>query len=192
METQITKADGQLMPEEAKNRAAALYRLAFLITGDRARSLDVTLEAIDSGDGADSFLSSWMLAWLQRLVVAKALAGIRGEVAASARRIPSVWNEKLALPSRNRFCDLYADGAGSRVDSALLAIDVFPRCALLLTVFEGMSAENAAILLDVDRDLVQKARIMGLQQLTRNLARTQGRAHAASRSCLRTRELQHA
>ncbi len=175
------------MTEQAKNRAAGLYRLAFLMTGDRTRSLDLILEAIDSGDGADSFFSSWMLAWSQRLVIAKALAGIRDELAASARRTASLPNERFALPSRSRRFDPDADGAGSQVESALLAIDVFPRCALLLTVFEGMSPEDAAILLNVDRDLVRKARIIGLQELTRNLARMQGWTPVVRRSCLRTK-----
>jgi DNA-directed RNA polymerase specialized sigma24 family protein len=192
MESQMTEIDGQLMPEQAKNRATALYRLALLMTGDRARSRDVTLEAINSGDGTGSFFSSWMLAWSQRLVIARTLAGIRDELAVSARRTASLRNEKFAFASRKRLFDPDADAAGSRVESALRAIDVFPRCALLLTVFEGMSVEDAAILLDVDRDLVLKARVIGLQELTRTLARMRGRDYEASRSCLRTRELQHA
>jgi hypothetical protein len=105
METQMTESDGQLTPEQAKNRAAGFYRLAFLLTGDRARSLDVTLEAIDSGDGTKSFFSGWILAWSQRLVIAKALAGIRQELAASARRTASLRIETFALPSRNLVVD---------------------------------------------------------------------------------------
>jgi len=69
---------------------------------------------------------------------------------------------------------------------------VFPRCALLLTVFEGMSADDTAVLLNVDRDLIRKARFIGLQELTRNLARMQGWNFTVTRSCLRTKELQHA
>jgi len=69
---------------------------------------------------------------------------------------------------------------------------VFPRCALLLTVFERMSPEDAAVLLDVDRDLVRKARIIGLQELTRTLTRMQSWAYRADRLCERTTKLQHA
>ena len=192
METQMTEPGGHLMTAQAKNRAAALYRLAFLMTGDRARSLDVTLEAMDSGDSTDSFFSGWMLAWSQRLVIARALASIRDELAASARRTALLRIEKFELPSRSRFFDPDADGAARQIESALLDIDLFPRCALLLTVFEGMSLENAAVLLDVDRDLVRSARIIGLQELTRTLARRQGRDYETSRSCLQPRELQHA
>ena len=169
IETQNTESDGVSTPQQAKNRAAALYRLAFLLTGDRARSLDVALETIDSSDCPNSFFSDWLLAWSQRLVIAKALAGMRDDLAASARRTATVSTEKFALPPRDKLLDPDADGTERQVETALLAIDVFPRSALLLTMFEGMSAEDAAILLDADRDLVRKARIVGLQELTRNL-----------------------
>jgi DNA-directed RNA polymerase specialized sigma24 family protein len=188
MGTQMTESDGQLTPEQAKNRATSLYRLAFLLTGDRARSLDVTLEAIDSGDVMTSFFSNWIQSWSQRLVIAKALAGIREQLIASARRTASLRIEKFALPSRNLFADPDSDGAGGHIESALLSIDVFPRCALLLTVFEGMSEEDAAILLDADLDSVRKARIIGLRELTRNLARMRGGAYTAGESRVHTRE----
>jgi DNA-directed RNA polymerase specialized sigma24 family protein len=194
IETQNTESGGVSVPQEAKKRAAAFYRLVFLLTGDRARSLDIALEAIDSVDGADSFFSGWMQAWSQRLVIAKALAGIRDDLAASARRTATLSIGTFALPSRKRLFDPDADGAGSQIETALLAIDLFPRSALLLTMFEGMSAEDAAILLDVDGNLVRKGRIVGLQELTRHVARMQGWTFTTSRCRLRsgTTEFQHA
>jgi DNA-directed RNA polymerase specialized sigma24 family protein len=185
METEITEFDGQSMQEDSTNRAARLYRIAFLLTGDRARSVEVTLEAIDFDDGTNSFFSSWLLAWSQRLVIAKALAGIRQELTESARRTASVRIEKIAFPSRNPVLDADADLTEGQFQSALLEIDLFPRCALVLTTFEGMSEEDAAILLNGDRGLVRKARIVGLQELTRNLARMRGWTYTASRSWCR-------
>ncbi len=202
MDTQNTESDKRLMAEQAKNRAARFYRLAFLLTNDRARSLEVTLETIDSEDGTNSFFSSWLLAWSQRLLIAKALAGIRGELAESARRTACLRpekREKPALPSRNPVIDPGANGTDGQMEGALFAIDLFPRCALLLTVFEGISAEDAATILDVDRDLVRKGRIIGLQELTRKLAAKPvgksagkaGQTNTAGQSYL-GRELQHA
>ena len=68
---------------------------------------------------------------------------------------------------------------------------MFPRCALLLSVFEGMSPEDVAILLDADRDLVRKAQIIGLRELTRNLALAQGWTSTAAGSDVDTSEMQH-
>ena len=56
------------------------------------------------------------------------------------------------------------------LERALLAIEVFPRCALLLTVFERLSIQEAAVLLNADEPLVRKAQARALFDLTRNLA----------------------
>jgi hypothetical protein len=112
------------------------------------------------------------------LVIGRALAAIRDDLAASARRTAAIRAEKGALPPRS-----WALGNTTRgqLERALLAIDVFPRCALLLLVFEGVPLEDAAILLDGDRELVRHAQATGLRELTRNLARMQGWASAPGR-----------
>jgi DNA-directed RNA polymerase specialized sigma24 family protein len=190
VEGRVARAAGMQTLEQAGNYAVALYRLAFIVTGDRGRSLDATLEALESHDGASSSSPSSMPARLRRTVIAKALAGISGDLAASARRTASQNAEKTALPSHPWV--LAADTTRVQIESALLAIDAFPRGALLLTVFEGVSVEDAAVLLNGDRDLVRKAQFIGLRQLTRNLAKIQGWTPAALRSSEPMREMQHA
>ncbi len=136
--------------EQTNERAADLYWLAFLLTGDREASVDVAIDALDFADGANPSFSTWMVAWSRRVVIAKALTVIRDELAASAHRTASKPAEKSALPHQN-----WGPGRDTTkvvLERALLAIDVFPRCALLLAVFEGMSVEDAATLLDSDRD----------------------------------------
>lgn len=56
----------------------------------------------------------------------------------------------------------------------MLALDVFPRCALLLTVFEKLSIKDTTVLLGADEALVRKAQCLGLIELTRNIARGRG------------------
>jgi hypothetical protein len=143
-----------------------IYRLAFLLTGHREPSFDLTVDALDFQDESNPFFSTWMLAWSRRVFIAKALAAIRDE--------------------------LDRDMAKVGLESALLAIDVFPRCALLLSVFEGMPLEDVAILLDGEMDLVRKAQMIGLRDLTRNLARIQGWTSTATKSGVVTSEMQHA
>jgi DNA-directed RNA polymerase specialized sigma24 family protein len=176
--------------EQPNNGAADLYWLAFLLTGRPEPSIDVTLEALDVEDGANPFFSTWMLAWSRRVVIAKALAAIRDELGESARRMVSKRGEKATLPPRN--WALGRDTTKGQVESALLAIDVFPRCALLLLVFEGLSLDDAALLLDGDRELVRQAQVTGVRELTRNLARMQGWTSTATRSCVFRSRIQHA
>ena len=176
--------------EQANKRAADLYWLAFLLTGHRGLSVDAMLEAVGLPDDANPFFSAWMVAWSRRVFIAKALATIREELAASARRIASKRAERTALPPSNWTLDRGTTKV--RLESALLAIDVFPRCALLLSVFEGVSLEDVALLLDSERYLVRKAQMVGLRELTRNLARIQGWTSTTTKSYVVTSEMEHA
>ena len=130
-----------------------------------------------------------MLAWSRRVFIAKALAGIRNELARSGRRTASKRAEKVALLPRNWI--LNRDTTKVQLESALLAIDVFPRCALLLSVFERISLEDVGILLNSERDLVRTAQMIGLLELTRNLARLQGWTSTATKSDVVTSAMQH-
>ena len=167
-----------------------IYWLAYLLTGQREPSLDVALEAIDLSDDANPFFSTWMLAWSRRLVIAKALPVIRDELAASARRTASMRDTKPTLPQPGWALDRRTTKI--QLDRALLAIDPFPRCALLLSIFEGMALEDAAILLDVDQRLVRKGQIAGLRELTRNLAKMQGCISTPTKGFPVISEVQHA
>jgi hypothetical protein len=57
-----------------------------------------------------------------------------------------------------------------QLEQALMAIDIFPRCALLLTVFERLSLEDASVLLDAKEDLSRTGQVIGLRELIKNLA----------------------
>jgi DNA-directed RNA polymerase specialized sigma24 family protein len=56
------------------------------------------------------------------------------------------------------------------LERVMLAIDVFPRAALLLLVFEGLQMADAATLLEADPSLIRKAQAIGLRELIANLA----------------------
>lgn len=161
--------------ERTNAHAANLYWLAFLLTGQREASIDITVESLESSEGS-AFFSAWMLAWSRKVVIAKALAAIRQELAASARRLESQRSRRCA--ARSRHWALEPGATKAQIETALLAIDAFPRCALLLSMFEGLSIDDATVLLDGDRDLVQKAQVLAIQELAYNLANLQEAAHA--------------
>jgi DNA-directed RNA polymerase specialized sigma24 family protein len=61
------------------------------------------------------------------------------------------------------------------LERALLAIDPFPRAVVVLSVFEGISIEDAAVLLNAGADLVRKAQAAGLTELASRVAGMHGR-----------------
>jgi hypothetical protein len=49
-------------------------------------------------------------------------------------------------------------------------MDVFPRCAYLLAVLEGMPEEEVSVLLDADRKLLRFAKVVGAVEFAHNLS----------------------
>jgi DNA-directed RNA polymerase specialized sigma24 family protein len=156
--------------------AADLYWLTFLLTGRRDVSIDIAADAAASQDEGQPFFAAWMRAWSRRIVIAKALAAIRDELAESARRTELARVDQSA--ARPRDWSLSPHMNKSRIEEALLAIDVFPRAAVLLLVFEGVQIADAAALLDRDATLVRKAHAIGLREFTANLAGKDSRGAA--------------
>lgn len=176
--------------EQMHRRAASQYRLAWLLTGEREASVNATLDALDTGTGPSPWFAGWMQAWSRRLVIARVLTAIRGKLAESARRTASTRVRCADLPVGS--ASLRGETTAMELEPALLALDVFPRCALLLTLFEGISVEDAAVLLDATTALVRKGRALGLQQLVGNLTRTQVRTSISYPAFVMTTGVQHA
>lgn len=178
------------MPEGRKQSDADLQWLATLLTGRREIAVDVIQETIALANDPNGVFSAWMHAWSRRLVIARALTTVREDLAASARRTASSRAETSALPPRSWVLD--QGTTRSDLERALLSIDVFPRAAFLLSVFEAVPLKDAAILLNADAELVRKAQAAGARELTINLARMQGWKSAVANSNMLASEWDHA
>ena len=151
------------------NERSELLWLAYLLTGDRDISIEVLADAMNMEDAANPFFRNWMISWSRKLVIARALGAVEGEMAVSVTRTRQRRCPRGSLtPSKGWSLDPHA--GKTELERALLEIDLFPRCALLLTVFEKVSTEDAASLLNADRDAVVNGKAIGLAELTRNLA----------------------
>lgn len=164
----------------AKERSELLW-LAYLLTGDRANSVQAVASAMDVDDAGNPFFRNWMISWSRKLVIAKALSAVEKDMAESAERTQ---NRNCPRPAEMPGRDWRLNPAAGKaeLERALLAIDLFPRCAVLLTVFEKVSEEDAATLLNTDRQLLRTAKAIGLAELTWNLAQPQWQAPSGFRS----------
>lgn len=145
-----------------EEQAAELHWLAYLLTGSHDRGIRAVTKALDSEDYGNPTMADFMMSWSRKLVIGASLETIRPQLQESARRT------KLAEdPDPATVIALRPTGPMTtpEFESALLSIDLFPRCALLLTVFEKLSLDDAAVLLNVDKALVRKARSQGLLEL---------------------------
>jgi DNA-directed RNA polymerase specialized sigma24 family protein len=159
--------------EDIRKNAADLYWLAFLLTSRQDLSIEIASDTVVSSDDDESpFFAEWMRRWQRRLVLRRALTAIHDELADSARRTQRARVHGLArVPATaSRNWSLSPDTTKADIRQSLLAIDPFPRAALLLLVFEGILMADAAILLDADPALIRKAQAIGVRELTANLA----------------------
>lgn len=162
-----------MMTDDPKNKnnigqaVDDLYWLAFLLTGQPDISVDIAADAAVSGDPVNPFFEGWMRDWARRLVIAKALTAIHADLANSVRRTEAAHFKSSQVP---RNWSLGADTGKADLERALLAIDLFPRAAVLLLVFERVRMTDAATLLGANPDLLKKAQAIGLSELTANLA----------------------
>lgn len=153
---------------QAPNEMLDLYWLAYLLTGNRDASFQAAVDAAELRKDATPFFSEWVLRWSRKIAIAKSLAAIRDDLRTSARKTDATsFNGDVRLP---RGWSLISHTNKVQLEQALLATDVFPRCALVLSILEGLPLEDVATLLNADRELVKTARAMALRQLTGQLS----------------------
>ena len=140
------------------------------MTGRRDLSIEIAANAVATSDST-LFFTRWMQSWSRRIVLARALAAIHTELAASAHQTEVARDEQAeALPAPAVDENLTKE----EIENALLAIDLFPRAVLVLLIFEGVRISEAVSLLNADAELIRKAQAMGLQQFARTIVTRKG------------------
>jgi hypothetical protein len=148
------------MIETFEEQSSELYSLALLLTGDVDRSVEAFDRALDFEDQNP-----------REVIIDEALGTIRTDLRVSKQRVARTSDDGLANARWKRRAYIGRE----EFEEAVIAIDAFPRCAMLLTIFEGKSIEEASALLHEDEKLTQKAQRIGIVQLTSNLAGDSGR-----------------
>ena len=160
------------LTEQLMKGATDLYQLAFLITGSGELAAELAADAIAS-ERALRLRHLHVTLWTPRLlVIEEALAAVVDEFVTSARRTVTNQPDLSDLPPANWKLD--PDTTPTDLERALLDIDVFPRCAILLTVFEGLPVDTAAFLMNTNANLVRTGVAFASAELTRRLAEMQG------------------
>ena len=151
-----------------RDHMTELYWLAFLLTGDRERSVQAYTGALNS-DAPAPGLQKFMLTWARRLVIVAALSTIRRQLRESELRTRPATKSELDGLARAASIDR-AGFTKQELEDALLSMDVFVRCAVLLTVFENIPVEEAAGLLGADENAVKSAMARGVTEMSWRLA----------------------
>jgi hypothetical protein len=159
------------MIEIFEEKSSELFSLAFLLTGNADRGVEAFTRALD-GEEENPGFGDFMTEWARKLIIVEALGTIRTELRASRQRVARSADDEIlseAKWTRRPYI------GREEFEEAVIAIDAFPRCAMLLTIFEGMSIRAASVLLNESEMLTRKAQQIGIVQLTGNLAADDGR-----------------
>src|SRR5579863_2652448 len=132
--TTAMTTESKEIKDDAKKHVTDLYWLAFLLTGRQDLSIEIASDSVTSAEDASPLFADWMRGWQRRLVIGRALTAIHDELADSAGRTQLARANGSAMPQRN--WSLSPSTTKAELEKALLAIDPFPRAALLLLVFE--------------------------------------------------------
>jgi hypothetical protein len=167
----MTQANYELFETFEKN-SSELYWLALLLTANTDRGVQAFDRALDFAADENPGFGGFMNEWARKLVIVEALGTIRKELRASIERTKRLdaadggWARPvLTKPEIDR----------EAFEEAVMAIDAFPRCAMLLTIHEGMPIGAVSLLLNADEALTRVAQRIGIVQLSRNLAGNSGR-----------------
>ena len=174
--------------EKPASQVFDLYWLGYLLTGDRERSVQAVIETIEMPDAANPFFESWMATWARKICIAKVIGYVTPNM--SAPELRNRLRRLQAEAGRSSKSGIDPAAGKAELERALMAIDPFPRCALLLSVFERLATEDIGIMLNADRESVKTATAIGLIELTRNLARDRESRAAGLARCASYQTLQ--
>ena len=153
-----------------RTQVSDVYWLGYLLTGDYERTAEILIDGLEMPDAANPFFEGWMMTWSRKIFIAKVLGSVKPELDRAQLRDRL---RRLQAETRKGLPRIEHVAGKANLERALLAIDPFSRCALLLRVFEKLAVEDVATLLNSDRESVTTATAIGLIELARNLAEDQ-------------------
>ena len=129
----------------------SLYLLSFLLTADHDKAEQCFLFTIGEGPEGIGVFMDWTRLWARRVVIKHAI----DLIVPAAEHADELSRVSLTGPAR------LADNIPS---AAILLLDAFERFVFVMSILEGQSDEECAILLRCSRRDVMMARVLALER----------------------------
>lgn len=151
-----TKSDFcEIFAEDMKG----LYLLSLLLTADPAKAEQCFVSGLDDCADGNQVFKEWAHSWARRAIIKNAIRLIAPDAASFSPERNGLRRDRNAFSDQPR-PEFKADMA------ALLELDAFERFAFVVSVLEGYSDRECALLLGCTRDTLIEARSRALQQVT--------------------------
>ena len=136
----------------------SLYLLSLLLAGDHTKAEQCFVAALESASSRRTVFKEWARSWARRSVIQ------------SAQRMISPRVEQVQRALTSHSVDTRKNFGRERVEiAAVLGLESFDRFVFVMSVLEGYSDHECAILLGVARREVIEARAGALKQLGREV-----------------------
>jgi predicted DNA-binding protein (UPF0251 family) len=136
----------------------SLYLLSLLLTADPAKAEQCFVSGLDDCADGNQVFKEWAHSWARRAIIKNAIRLIAPDAANFSTERNGFRRDKNAFSDQPR--------AEFKVDmAALLELDHFERFAFVMSVLEGYSDRECALLLGCTRDTLIEARSRALQQV---------------------------
>lgn len=142
----------------------SLFRLALVLTGDHEKAEQCFVAALDNASRRKTVFKEWARSWARRAIVQAAQSMLDPR--------PRYADEVLASPPVSHSEKVWREPAEV---SAVLGLESFDRFVFTMSVLEGYSHHECAILLGTTRKEVVEARTRALEQLGREAESRRGR-----------------
>lgn len=142
----------------------SLFLLALVLTGDHEKAEQCFVAALDNASRRKTVFKDWARSWARRAIVQAAQGMLDPR--------PRYADEVLASPAVSHSEKVRREPAEV---AAVLGLESFDRFVFVMSVLEGYSHHECAILLGTTRRQVVEARTRALEQLGREAESRRGR-----------------
>jgi hypothetical protein len=145
----------RIFKEDMKN----LYLLSLLLTADPAKAEQCFVAGLDDCAGSNQVFKEWTRSWARRAIVKNAVRVIAPE--------PVYVNAASNVAVSRNATDRTRPEVQAEF-SALLGLTAFERFAFVMSVLEGYSDQECALLLGCTRHALIAARVRAAQEIARS------------------------
>jgi hypothetical protein len=143
-----------------KEDMADLYSLSFMLAADPEKAEQLFVSGLNDCAASNPVFKEWARSWARRTIVKNAVRLIAPDPASANGVLNAVSNDATNRPSPELPPEIHA----------VLELDTFERFAFILSVLEGYSDQDSALLLGSTRQSVIGARVRAEQQIARSVA----------------------
>jgi DNA-directed RNA polymerase specialized sigma24 family protein len=148
-----------------KEEMTDLYSLALMLAADAEKAEQLFVSGLNDCASSNPVFKEWASSWARRTIIKNAVQLIAPQQVSSKRAL----NAAVASDAINRSLpELPAE------ISAVAGLNPFERFAFILSVLEGYSDQDSALLLDCTRQALIAARVRAEQQIARTVAIQEG------------------